>query len=182
MQSDVLLSAIKTTLAKTKVENLAAIAAKEIEVKELIDLTFHQEQQIGFRAAWILENVYVNHPTQFLPHLPYFLACFAQQNNLSCRRHFTKILALITHKKASAEAKTFMQNYDTDSLVATVFEWLIDEQVPVAIKSHCLNILANLHAKHGWIKEELLATMDYLVDKESIAFYAKVKQIRKQLK
>lgn len=182
MQSDLLLSAIKTTLAKTKVEKLAAIAAKEIDVKELINLTFHHDQQIGFRAAWILENVYINHPGQFLPHIDYFLICFAKQNNLSCRRHYTKILALITHKKASAAAKTFIQNYNTDRLVATVFEWLIDTEVPVAIKSHCLNILANLNTKHSWIKDELLATMDYLVDIESYAFYAKVKQIKKQLK
>jgi hypothetical protein len=182
MQSDLLLSAIKTTLAKTKVEELAAIAAKEIDVKHLIDLTFHEDPQIGFRAAWILENVFVNHPAKFLPNLANFLSRFPTQSNPSCRRHFTKILALITHKKASAEAKTFIQNYDTDSVVATVFEWLIDEKVPVAIKSHCLNILANLTTKHHWIKEELLATIDYLVDKESIAFYAKVKQIRKQLK
>lgn len=73
-------------------------------------------------------------------------------------------------------------DYDTENLVEATFQWLIDEQVPVAIKSHCLNILANFTTIHPWIKEELLQTMDYLVDKESIAFFAKVKQIRKQLK
>ena len=75
-----------------------------------------------------------------------------------------------------------MEEYDTDLLVETVFSWIIDEQVPVAVKSQCLSVLGNLHQKHPWIKEELLQTMDFLIDKESIAFYAKVKQIRKQLK
>ncbi|MNR33110.1 hypothetical protein D3C85_1507530 [compost metagenome] len=91
-------------------------------------------------------------------------------------------MALLSKKNAPQEIKKILQEYSTEELVETTFAWLIDENVPVAIKSHCLNILANFSVKHPWIKEELLQTMDYLVDKESIAFFAKVKQIRKQLK
>lgn len=174
---------IKTTLQKTKVELLAKIAVKQANaVKEIIDLTFHPEEQIGFRAAWILENIYTNNPKDFVESVVYFLANFSKQQNLSARRHFTKILALLTKKNVLPEIRGILEKYDTDELVETTFAWLIDEHVPVAIKSHCLNILANSCVKHPWIKDELLQTMDYLVDKESIAFFAKVKQIRKQLK
>jgi len=41
--------------------------------------------------------------------------------------------------------------------------------------------LANLTTKHAWVKNELIETMEFLIDQESIAFFAKVKQIRKQL-
>jgi len=182
MQNDLLLEAIKTTLQKTKVEKLAAIASEEIfSVKELIDLSFYHDEQIGFRSAWILENVYTAHQQRFLPHALYFLEKLPQQHNLSALRHYVKILALMTKKNASTEVKKIIAGYDTENLVAVVFSWLIDEKIPVAIKSHCLNILANLNTKHNWIREELLQTMDFLVDKESIAFFAKVKQIRKQL-
>ena len=74
-----------------------------------------------------------------------------------------------------------LENYDTDCIVEVVFAWLIDEKIPVAVKSHCLNILANLTTKHAWVKTELIETMEFLIDQESIAFFAKVKQIRKQL-
>ena len=87
----------------------------------------------------------------------------------------------MTKKNTAMEIKEILAGYDTDQLVAVVFAWLIDEKIPVAVKSHCLNILANLNTKYSWIKEELLQTMDFLVDKESIGFFAKVKQIRKQL-
>lgn len=178
-----LIAAIKTTLSKGKVELLAQIAAKQQNaVKDIIDLTFHPEEQIGFRAAWILENVYLNDAVNFVPFTTYFLNNFSKQNNLSARRHFGKILALLTQKNALLQIKHILEQYQTDELVETTFAWLIDEEVPVAIKSHCLNILANFCAKHPWIKDELMQTMDYLVDKESIAFFAKVKQIRKQLK
>jgi len=178
-----LIAAIKTTLSKSKVDLLAQIALKQASaVKDIIDLTFHPEEKIAFRAAWILENVYVNNPVGFASFAAYFLAQFPSQHHLSARRHFSKILALLTKKNAPQQIKAILQAYQTDELVETTFAWLIDEKVPVAIKSHCLNILANFSIKHPWIKDELQQTMDYLVDKESIAFFAKVKQIRKQLK
>lgn len=174
---------IKTTLSKSKVELLAQIAAKQANsVKDIIDLTFHLKEKIAFRAAWILENMYVNNPAGFVPFTTYFLDRFSAQDNLSARRHFGKILALLTKKNALPEIREILNQYQTDELVETTFAWLIDDKVPVAIKSHCLNILANFCQKHPWIKDELTETMDYLVDKESVAFFGKVKQIRKQLK
>jgi hypothetical protein len=178
-----LIDSIKTTLSKSKVEKLASIASQEtFSVKDLIDLSFHHNEQIGFRAAWILENVYANHQENFTPFIIYFLDKFSAQTNLSALRHYVKILAFMTKKNASSEIKEITNNYHTDALVEVVFHWLIDEKMPVAVKSHCLNILANLNVKHNWIKDELLQTIDFLIDKESIAFFAKVKQIRKQLK
>ncbi|MEH3115648.1 hypothetical protein [Pedobacter terrae] len=182
MLNQTLLETIKTTLQKSKVEKLATIASADgFSVKDLIDLTFYHDQQIGFRAAWILENVFTNHQQQFLPYIRYFLEKFPQQSNLSALRHYAKILAIMTKRNASIEIKKIIADYDTDHLVEVVFVWLIDGKIPVAIKSHCLNILANLTIKHSWIREELLQTIDFLVDKESIGFFAKVKQIRKQL-
>lgn len=178
---------LKTVLAqaigKEKVVYLSALVAKHcISAKDLIDLTFDRDDKVSFRGAWILENVYINRTEDFLPAASYFLDRFAKQDNLSCRRHYGKILALMTKKNAPKAIKEVLENYNLDALIETAFAWLIDEEVPVAIKSHMLNILANLSAKQDWIRDELLQTMDYLVDKESIAFFAKVKQVRKQLK
>ncbi len=183
MKSDGLLTIIKSTLSKKTVDELAEIIVEsDFSVQDLIDLTFHKEEKIAFRASWILENVYMKHTFHFWPHVDYFLVRFHQQNNLSSRRHFGKILALMTARNALFYIKDTINKYKTDELVETVFNWLIDDKVPVAVKSHCLNILANLSTKHQWIKDELTETMNFLVDKESIAFYGKVKQIRKQLK
>ncbi len=182
MRAEFLLEILKTPISKAKADELTTIISNsDFSIQELIDLTFHQEEQIGFRAAWILECLYIYHTERFLPHATYFLSRFQQQDNLSSRRHFGKILALMTSRKATIEIKQTIENYNSDELVETVFNWLIDDCVPVAVKSHCLNVLANLTTKHDWIKDELLATMNFLIDKESIAFYAKAKQIKKQL-
>ncbi|WP_421942933.1 hypothetical protein [Pedobacter sp.] len=175
-----LIDIIQKPIGKIEVENLAS--NKACVAKDLIDLSFHQDEQVGFRAAWILERIYSNHQERFLPQVDYFLGKLPQQNNNSALRHYVKILAFMTGKKASSEIKAIISGYETDKIVEVVFAWLIDENIPVAVKSHCLNILANFIPKHQWIKEELIVTMEFLVDKESIAFFAKVKQIREQLK
>lgn len=183
MKTEELLSIIKSPVGKTKVEQLASIVSNEgFSLNDLIDLSLGKDEQVGFRAAWILENIYSIDSDRFFQSTIYFLDRFSLQNNLSARRHFAKILAFLTHKKASSQIRQIINAYDTDLIVETVFSWVIDEKVPVAVKSQCLNVLGNLHQKHKWIKDELLQTMDFLIDKESIAFYAKVKQIRKQLK
>ncbi|WP_443943724.1 hypothetical protein ACJVDH_12430 [Pedobacter sp. AW1-32] len=178
-----LLETIKTTLSKNKVVKLASIASDgTFSVLDLIDMSFNKDEQIGFRAAWILERVYSFHQHRFLPYADEFLERLPAQQNLSALRHFTKILAFMTQKNASTAVKEIIEMYNTETLIEVVFAWLIDEKIPVAVKSHCLNVLANLVPKHNWIRTELIETMEFLVDRESIAFFAKVKQIRKQLK
>jgi len=173
-------AAISHPVGKMEVESLAAM--ETLSPQYLIDLSFNQDEQVSFRAAWILERVYSNHRERFLPFVYYFLEKLPLQENLSALRHYVKILAFITNNKADNEVRKLIQNYDTDGIVEVIFAWLIDKQIPVAVKSHCLNILANLVPKHNWIRNELIDTMEFLVDKESVAFFAKVKQIRKQLK
>ncbi len=178
-----LVNEIKTTIGINKVRQLAQIAREtNLSIQELIDLTFHKEEQIGFRASWILENMYTANPSEFSAPTTYFLDRFSKQNNPSARRHYTKILALMTKKNAPTAIKLQLENYETDVLVETAFAWLIDEHVAVAVKSHCLNILANFVPKHPWIKAELMETMEHLSPLETVAFFGKVKQIRKQLK
>ena len=177
-----LIDIIQKPIGKLEAEKLAFIVSDQsFSAKNLIDLSFHHNEQIGFRAAWILERVYSNHQVKFLPYAIYFLEQLPKQKNLSALRHYVKILAFMTGKKASTEIKNIIAQFETVDIVESVFAWLIDEKIPVAVKSHCLNILANMIPKYQWVKEELIDTMEFLADKESIGFFAKVKQIRKQL-
>ena len=179
LNMQLLFDTIKVPIGKIKVEELAS--NETYSAKYLMDLSFDRDEQIGFRAAWILERVYSNHQERFLPYVNYFLEKLPTQHNLSALRHYVKIMAYMTNRKANTEIKSIINSYDTTQILEVVFAWLIDEKIPVAVKSHCLNILANLVPKHNWIRNELIETMEFLADKESIAFFAKVKQIRKQL-
>lgn len=181
MQS--LLDEIANTLHKTKVEKLTAIVIdKSFSIIDLIDLTFHHDEQIGFRAAWILENVYAQYPERFVTGLDYFLERFPNQQNPSGRRHFSKIVSLVTGGKGFKAAKDVLYSFDLEHVIETLFSWLIEDKVLVAVKVHCMQALANLTPLYPWIKDELLQTIDYLTDKQSVAFFVRAKEIRKQLK
>ena len=166
----------RTLLADLKNKKLLG----KLDAKEVIDETFNPKQAVAFKSAWILEHLYLFKFDDFLPHAIYFLDRFAEQTNPSAQRHFGKILLLMTSKNAPLAIKTILANYHGEKLIETLFDWLITDK-PVAVKAHCLSVLAYFAGKQTWVKEELFNTIDYLIDKESIAFYARATKIRKQL-
>ena len=63
LSADELIKEISTTLVKKKVTKLTAILQKEqFKLTDLIDITFHPDKNIAFRAAWILENLFLQKP------------------------------------------------------------------------------------------------------------------------
>lgn len=62
-----LLDEIKTTLQKTRINLIADIAKRRSDsVDGFIDLSFHPDEQIGFRSAWILEHISLSSETLFV--------------------------------------------------------------------------------------------------------------------
>ena len=110
-----------------------------------------------------------------------FLKLFPKQKNPSAMRHYAKIVSILTDRKSSLY-KEVLSRAKLDPLIETLFTWLIDEQVLVATKVHCMQALANLVSERAWIKNELLDTIDHLVGVESIAFFARAKMVKKTLK
>lgn len=181
---NLMLETITKPTSKAIVERLANIAVEQKTlIPYLLELAFNNNDQLAFRAAWVLETAFIQDRLVFTNYLDGFLVVYGQQQNQSAKRHFAKILALATKKNASVVVQNIIINYnEIEALIAINFDWLIDPETPVAVKSHCLDILANLSRHHPWVKEELLQTIDFLVDKESIAFFAKAKMVRKRLR
>lgn len=153
----------------------------ELDLNVLLEVSFHKKKEIAFRAAWMLEYIMTHRPEQFSRHVSSLLQLLPAQNNPSAMRHYTKIIALLTAKNANPHYKKIVSQLDFAPTVEVLFTWLVDPKVLVATKVHCMQSLANLAQQHLWIKEELLETMEYLVDLESIAFFARAKMVKKQL-
>src|SRR5690606_36434707 len=94
MENQFLQTALSQTLTKKDVQELAALAPTgKISVQELFLVCFYKDKPaVAFRAAWVLEHVETGYPELFLPIVPEFISSLPQQQNPSCRRHFTKIL------------------------------------------------------------------------------------------
>ncbi|NOW95484.1 hypothetical protein [Mucilaginibacter sp. SG564] len=144
------------TLGKTKVLKLTRILEEQhFALRDLIDITFHPDKVIGFRAVWILENMYLKDPEHYLNDLEYFASRFKEVKNPSCMRHYTKLIMHMTDTTSPVPVKQKLQTIDLEPVVEQLFDWMIDPKVKVAVKAFAGKALFNLKDRYDWIAEEL---------------------------
>ncbi|MGN6638275.1 MAG: hypothetical protein ACTHJ8_05130 [Mucilaginibacter sp.] len=82
LTKDELISEISQTIAKAKVIKLTAILEKQsFSLHDLIDITFHEHKNIAFRAAWLLENMFLRNPEIYIEELKYLIQKFRNVTN-----------------------------------------------------------------------------------------------------
>lgn len=160
----------------------AIIEGHDPDIADLLEISFHKKKEIAFRAAWMLEYLMTRRPRQFAPFVKQLLQLLPGQKNLSAMRHYAKMVALLTARNAGPVYKELSETIDFKPLIEVLFTWLVTPEIPVAIKVHCMQALANLAPRYDWIKDDLTETIEYLTDVESIAFFARAKQVKNQLK
>ncbi|RXF70492.1 hypothetical protein [Arcticibacter tournemirensis] len=172
MTKDDLLKALQQTLIKTKAVKISDLSElKGYSLTDLLDLTFHHETAIAFRAAWVLETVQERFPERFDPLLTEFLNKYPLQKNFSSQRHYTKILFSLIEKNRIAPG------FDFEQIIESTFEWLAMEQTPVAVKANCMSILYLLKEKDDWIADELKAEIEFLMKTGGAAIQSRGKKI-----
>lgn len=178
MTNPELLKILEKNPGKKKVLQLAGLAASTREMtNQLIELTFHSKKEIAFRAAWILDYQLIGSPELMLANLQPFYQAYLIQTNLSCKRHYTKILMHYSHKQRS----DILEGYDLNQIIETTFEWLINPATPVAVQVNCMDILYNLRAHADWVDEELPAQIAFLLKNGSAAMQSRGKKLIKSL-
>ena len=160
----------------------AIIEDHDLDISDLFDVSFHKKREIAFRAAWMLEYIMTNKPASFSDYVGRLLELLPKQKNPSAMRHYAKIVSLMTDRKANQIYQNIGKQTDFEPVIEVLFTWLVDPEMLVATKVHCMQALANLVPRYDWIKEDLLETVDYLMGIESIAFFARAKMVKKQLK
>ncbi|WEK20635.1 MAG: hypothetical protein P0Y49_05725 [Candidatus Pedobacter colombiensis] len=183
MDKKELTARLDTPMKSQMVANSTAIIENhDLDIGDLFDISFHKKKEIAFRAAWMLEYIVTHEPLQFYPHIEAFLLLLPKQKNPSAMRHYAKIVALMTERKSSLLYKEALGRLTIEPLIELLFIWLVERETLVATKVHCMQALANLVPRYNWIKDELLETVDHLMGIESIAFFARAKMVKKQLK
>jgi len=161
---------------KGALERAKIWGAQSNGVKNLIELSFHREQPIGFRASWVLELMFVDREL-LKKELYTFLEAYPKQKNLSSRRHFTKILMQTLNDRGF---KVELKKYNWDDIIEATFEWLAES--PVAVQVNCLDILFKLQDNESWIREELEAQINFFLRNGTAAMQSRGKRILKKMK
>ncbi|SMO65794.1 hypothetical protein [Solitalea koreensis] len=166
---------------KTVIAIVQELEKQSFSVSELIDLTFHTQSEIGFRAAWIFENYILNDKPRLLQVLPFFLEKFSSVSNPSCKRHFAKVLQEITShlnsKKADPILREAVLNSELEPVITACFDWMIDPKVAVAVKVFCMESLFNMSTQYPWINEELTPTIEFVMKGGSAGIQARGRKL-----
>lgn len=173
---------VAATSTKKHVFELIEIAKqKDFAVKDLIDLTFDEDQQIGFHAGWVLDYLLQYNPQFILENLEELLLRLPQVFNQSCKRHYARIMMHATSPKTIPELKIKINTADLEPVVEVSFDWLIDPKVAVAVKVCCCETLFNLRKRYDWIADELAREVEFLMKDGSAAIQSTGKKILKVL-
>jgi hypothetical protein len=161
---DELIKQISTTIGKLKVLELSRILKEQqFALRDLIDLTFHADKHIAFRAAWILENVFLLDPARYETDIEYLVSRIKNVQHESCQRHYAKIIMHITDPKVLRSIKDRVAELDMQPAVEQCFDWLIDPKVKIAVKVFASEALFNLSYRYPWIKDELTEQIKFLM-------------------
>jgi hypothetical protein len=182
LTKDELISEISQTIAKAKVIKLTAILEKQsFSLHDLIDITFHEDKNIAFRAAWLLENMFLRNPEIYIEELKYLIQKFRNVTNPSCKRHYVKILMHIITPKANAAIQQRLAGIDLEPIAEQLFDWIIDPKVLIAVKVFAAQTLFNLRYRYPWIKEELAEQLKFLMRSGTAAIQSRGKKLLAEL-
>ncbi|WP_304068556.1 hypothetical protein [Pedobacter glucosidilyticus] len=151
-----------------------------ILIDDVLALCFHQDKQIAFRAAWLLEYAEITAPDVFKPQVYHFLALYKTTDNASVQRHFSKIGMRLVHPHWCDFYHLSTQ--DLSNLLEPSFDWLINPKIPVAVKCNCLDIIYALSDKHDWTLEELKVVLQDFLTSSSPALISRAKRVLYKIK
>jgi len=157
--------------------NLDFVQKQGFTVANLLTYSYHPDNQVSFRAAWLLEHICLQQPALIVPLYNTFLTELSKQKHWGTIRSYTKIAMLATDLK-TAIPQTHVQE---KILVEQAFNWLIDPKCPVAILVNCLDILCNLRTNNPWITAELKEQIHHLLKKPTPALASRAKRVLKKI-
>lgn len=178
LSNEQLIKEITRSIGKEKVVKLSAILKKEqFAVRDLIDITFNEDHGVAFRAAWLLENLFLQKSELYLEELDYLVSRIGDVHNPSCKRHYAKIMMHITSPKASISIKEKLKQIELEPLVEQFFDWIIDPKILIAVKVFAAETLFNVRDRYPWIRDELAEQLRFLMREGTAAIQTRGRKL-----
>ncbi|GEQ85988.1 hypothetical protein ULMS_14960 [Patiriisocius marinistellae] len=139
---------------------------------ELLKFCFQVDEEISFRAAWILEFVCLENVTLLYPHFEKFFEKLPYIYREQALRPFSKICWLLTerfYKKKEASLLLHFRGEYREQLVECCFDWLISEK-KVATQAFAIKSLFLLGKEYDWIHPELKVIIEQNINTNSAGY------------
>ena len=145
------------------------IGDNEKEFQRLMLIVLFGSEPVVQRAAWVMDICQEAHPELLSPYVETLIDALPRFSNNSVRRQAVKALAARNDIPEKLEGQ----------LVNLCFEWLQSPDMPVAIKVHCMQILANIAARYPDLAVELRTIISEQIPRNSAGFASRGRKILK---
>ncbi len=140
------------------------------KVNDLYKLFDHENNKIKWKAAWVFEHVFFEKSELTNPFISDLVLNFSKYKHNGVKRHISKILAY-------SEINELIDG----NFINYCFDLICNTEIPVAIKSHVMQILFNITKKYPDIKPELKLVLEEQIPYNSVGFKSKAKKLIKLL-
>ena len=151
---------------------------------ELLHYCFQKDNEISYRATWILEFVCLADFKYLLPHLDVFFEKLPSIYKDQAVRPLAKIcekLMVAYYKKKDPEIINAIQLKHKEIITECCFDWLITDQ-KVACKVYSMLALYFLGTEIDWIHPELKIIIEEQIHEGSAAYKSRGKYTLEQIK
>jgi len=159
-------------LSRRHMEYVAhCIGNDETEFEQLMNIVLHGKEPVVQRAAWAMDACLEKHPELLFPYMETLMDALPGFTNNGVKRQVVKALA----------TREIPEMYE-GQMVDLCFRWLQSPVMPVAIKVHCMQILANITARHPDLAEELRTVIIEQIPRNSAGFSSRGRKILNKIK
>ena len=159
-------------LSRRNVEYVAhCIGDNEKEFERLMSIVLNGKEPVVQRAAWAMDVCLEKHHEFLSPYVDFLIDALPRFSNYGVKRQIVK--ALTTRDIPETRE---------GELVDLCFRWLQSPDVPVGVKVHCMQILANIADKYPDLAVELRTVINEQIPRNSVGFSSRGRKILNKLK
>lgn len=158
-------------LSRTNIDfTIQTLGNNKEHFKELISIVLTDKDPLPMRAAWVVEGITEKYPDMILPYMKDLIKNLRKFTHPGTLRNLLKIFSRMElHEKYHG------------ILADICFDWMAEEEMPVAVKVYAMQILANLTRIYPELKNELFEVIDEQIPRNTAGFKAHAKKVKMQL-
>ena len=158
---------LKVELSRWNVDYVSGFVGNDPDrFHELWNLVFPENYPISQRAAWAIDIIIEKYPDLIKPYLDQLLVILPEIQHNAIKRHMMKILTF----------QEIPEKY-LGKIIDLCFEWIQENDMPVAVKVHSMQVIFNTMLKFPELKDEFVAVLEDQMPKNSVGFKSRATRL-----